>query len=178
MSASSPIQIRSAIDRDIPAIYRIADAHAIGSKEPTAAANDGFLVSAYTPEMYSLWQNHLDVVEQAGEIVGFTLTFLRSDVQADLEDLGSLLPHVSEPEFLLVKQVAVRRGLQGQGIGKTLYRNLLARFPTLPTFAAILLEPENPRSVAFHESMGFKRFLEFRGSDNARRCFWRHEAAG
>jgi ribosomal protein S18 acetylase RimI-like enzyme len=173
-----PVLVHSATIPDIRLVAKIAKMHAIGAKAPGQAKHEGFLVSVYSPETYRSWIRHLEVAEISGEVVGFTLAFFRDEVPPDLEDFDSLLSVTPDSSFLLIKQIAVKSGFERHGIGRSLYARLSVKFPELPMYAAILLEPENPRSIAFHEALGFRRFFEFCGNDKARRCFWRLDASG
>jgi predicted GNAT superfamily acetyltransferase len=61
--------------------------------------------------------------------------------------------------FLYIDRVVVSKKCQGQGLGQLIYKKIIKKakekkYPFL--LAEIDVEPENPKSLSFHENFGFK----------------------
>ena len=94
------------------------------------------------------------VVERCGEVQAFLLALREG---ADYASANYRWFAARYPRFLYVDRVVVAADAQGQGVGRMLYRDAIAR--GLGTGAPLLvceydLEPPNPASAAFHAAMG------------------------
>ncbi len=164
--------VRCATLNDVTDIVRIADEHSQGAKPLEQLKKDGFLMSGYPEDFYRAWIGNIVVVAIANQIQGFVLFFTSQNIPSEVEDVNEAQEAAGEVEYLLIKQVGVSPTHQGTGLGKMLYRAILAG-SKCPVIAQVILDPCNERSIQFHEGMGFKFVLRFRGG---KRGVWRHPA--
>jgi len=69
----------------------------------------------------------------------------------------------NQPPSLYVDRIVVAEHLRSQGVGTALYEEVFAHARRLGlglVTAEVNLEPPNPRSLAFHERLGFRRVGE------------------
>jgi predicted GNAT superfamily acetyltransferase len=95
-------------------------------------------------------------VERDGRIAAFLLAFAQD---AGYDSANYRWFAARYPEFVYVDRVVVSAELQGQGIGKLLYDDVIAfaRSRAAPVVVCEFdLEPPNPGSRAFHERFGFR----------------------
>lgn len=169
--------VRVASITDAPEIAQIAFDQALTQKTADSLANEGFLVSGYSASQYERWASNILVGEYNGRVGAFLLSFRRNEIPSELQDAERLFEAAGDDDFLLIKQVAVQSEVMGTGGGKALYHYRLRACHGIPVFAAILLEPRNDRSIAFHAAMGFIRFADFAGPDGRPRAFWRYSSS-
>lgn len=172
-------EIRSAAGWDVPAIHSLAEQWVLQGLSSVEAREYGFLVSNFTPAEYRRFTqvaNAFYVFEYEGEIEAFILAFTDDRISPD--DPVSLSIHDDNPgRFLLIKQICSRRGSSVQGAATALYQFVTEEFRNLPQYAAIVLEPENTRSIRFHENRGFSRCCERDAPDGRRRGIWARGAS-
>ncbi len=172
-------EIRPATGQDVPAIHSLAEQWVLQGLSSVEAREHGFLVSNFTPAEYRRFTqiaNAFYVFEHEGRIEAFILAFTDDRISPD--DPVSLSIHDDDPgPFLLVKQICSRRGSSVQGAATALYEFVAREFQGLPQYAAVVLEPENTRSIRFHEQRGFTRCCERDAPDGRRRGIWAREAA-
>jgi predicted GNAT superfamily acetyltransferase len=156
------LHIRPARPLDAPKVTRLARAYALTGLSAEEANRNGFLVSAYTETTYGDFareaQYFLVAVDQKG-LAGFILAG-SVNLFGWPNDLLRQFPEAAE-QWVLVKQACIREDKLGTGLAGMLYHAVFDRNPGAPAAAAILLEPPNPRSVRFHEKLGFRRVVEF-----------------
>jgi RimJ/RimL family protein N-acetyltransferase len=80
------------------------------------------------------------------------------------------LPRRAAYRFITESTIYLRNGLQGQGLGKPLYRATIERIFALGYTSLIgAIALPNDASVALHESLGFEKV------GHLRRVGWKHE---
>ena len=95
-------------------------------------------------------------IERDGRIAAFLLAFAQ-DTAYDSPNFRWFAARY--PQFVYVDRVVVDATLQGQGIGKRLYEDVIdfARSREVPVVVCEFdLEPPNPSSRAFHARFGFR----------------------
>jgi predicted GNAT superfamily acetyltransferase len=98
---------------------------------------------------------YLSAALDAVGIAGFLLAL---DERADYASANFRYFRAHYPRFTYIDRIIVAEHRRGRGIGRELYRDL---FDTLdhraPLFACeVNLDPPNPRSLTFHEQLGFQ----------------------
>ncbi len=74
--------------------------------------------------------------------------------------------------FLVIKQVCVAHEAARQGVASDLYRRVLGQWSSSPVIAAVVTEPVNRPSTAFHRRMGFEVLTELTPPDGRPRRVW------
>jgi predicted GNAT superfamily acetyltransferase len=96
------------------------------------------------------------VLEQDGRVIAFLLTFC---ADADYNSPNFLWFKERYPSFMYIDRLVVRDGFRNKGIGKLLYRDLIAfcRERNLPRITCeVDAVPPNPVSLRFHRAHGFR----------------------
>ncbi len=162
MSDTSACTIRSAASVDLEQIVALAESYALGSVEGDRLASDGFLVSGFDAASYADWlrnADHFYVASTEEGIVGFMLAYSDERIRPG-EWLNLKIKERVDSNFVLVKQLCVKRGATGRGVARRLYGHLLAQAPERPLYGAIVTQPRNERSIEFHERLGFRKVFE------------------
>lgn len=82
---------------------------------------------------------------------------LLDDMTWDSDDSRSLTLSILDNRYVYIKQLAVRKGYQHQGVARFLYTELEREVGCpIVVFAAIKPKRNEP-SVQFHETMGYQR---------------------
>ncbi len=170
---TSDVVIRRAGLTDVESIIALADARAVDPGQRPDAER-GFLVSRFDRDTYErlvATVDHAYVLEDDGEIQAFVIGY--SDHWIDPGDLvgQAIRRHMAAP-FVLIKQVCVALDRMGRGYARTLYDAVRQASVGLPCCAAVVLDPPNDASVAFHESVGFRKILELSAPDGMQRGVW------
>jgi predicted GNAT superfamily acetyltransferase len=100
------------------------------------------------------------VAEADGDIVGFVLAIAPGADYAS-ENYRWFAEHL--PGSLYVDRIVVAPAAHGRGVGRALYMAVDARARELGlghVTCEVNLQPPNPRSLAFHERLGFTRVGE------------------
>lgn len=152
--------IRNATLSDIPQIAKLQDELLL----PVTDGNNGFLVSAFTPEQYEYFLSKYEyfyVAIDADILVGVIMAYHSTHVSAD-DINNSLIKSTIIGEFVLVKQIFISKKHSGKGIARKLYNKLFDEAGSyLPFVCAIVMEPFNQRSCEFHKRLGFIEYLNF-----------------
>lgn len=164
-----PPLVRPATLDDVPAILRITNEHAQTGKSREQQVKEGFLMSGYPEHLYRSWIGQIRVVEVAGNVEGFLLSWSSDGFPPEADHTKEAEEAAGSTPFVLIKQVGISRVTQGTGLGKLLYRSVLNE-ATTPVVAQIIIKPRNDRSIAFHEAMGFEFTFPF---CNDERGVWR-----
>ncbi len=162
--------IREANVSDISSIYDIAVENQL--HQGTHIQN-GFLVSAYDVETYTRYLkegNTILVVEKNHKVVAFLLTFLSEKLDDSVLANKLMLSHATRP-FAVIKQVCVKKGFQRQGFGKALYEHFTDHV-FRDVYLAVVTQPYNEASIAFHDKLGFKKTFHFKGDDSLERIVY------
>ncbi|TDT43553.1 hypothetical protein DES49_1373 [Halospina denitrificans] len=167
-------EIRAAISEDVAPVHSLAEDWVLQDLSPSEAAEKGFLVSNFTPAEYRCFvqvANGFFVLESDGRIEAFILAY--TDDRICPNDSVSLSIRDFHPgPFLLIKQICARRGSPLRGSAGRLYEHATRAFPGLAQYAAVVLEPENTRSIHFHEHHGFHKCYEIQAPDGRIRGIW------
>ena len=181
--------IRFAVKDDIDAVFELSRAY-----QDTSDSESGFLVSNFSLERYRRFLDHSspsgtviflicahsNTNRPVGFLVGYHCDYI--NLVGDFDPLSTekrLLRRFGDtPEFYVIKQVGVARGMVGRGIGNMLYDaffrllsvksveahlrdskgkvvQMQSGTPPVDVFAAVVSHPPNVRSARFHEKMGF-----------------------
>lgn len=179
--------IRKAVDGDLTQILEIANSNSLMHTNKNAdIESNGFLVSSFTLDDY---QNYLKeaeyffVAETQGSIKGFILAY-PSDSIHEGDITNKLLESNMLTPFILIKQIVIKRDEVGRGVASALYSHLFKLEPENDYLAAIVTEPANSRSVAFHKKMGFQHHCDITpppdsdGVVRNRSIWWRSARSG
>lgn len=166
--------LRRAAARDVAAIAAIQRAVRLGAREKAEAARAGFLATDFSETDYArlvAWADHVYVAEGAGGIDAFVLAYTSERIDDEDPVSAATLERLSGP-FVYIKQVGVRPEAQRRGLARRLYDHLRAAAGNQPCAAAIVLDPPNEASSAFHRSMGFRRAFDVDSPDGRGRALW------
>ncbi len=172
------IQIQRATAQHIPAIVDLAEKWTLSQLPLETAQEKGFLVSNFTQEKYLRFLSYVDhfyVLYYQGELAAFLLAYSSRFIQPD-EWLNLQIRQRHPNPFVLIKQIAVHPEHQGKGLASKMYTYLFQQTSGLPLFTAIVVDPPNKRSIAFHERLGFRKVFEAVPPDGLRRGVWKREA--
>lgn len=132
------------------------------------------LVSGFTHADYAEFvkrADHFYVLEAEGRIAAFVLGYSSERIGKAEVVNGRIRERVDRP-FVLIKQVAVTRSHARRGLARRLYDRVRVEAAERPRYAAIVLDPPNEASVAFHERLGFRKAFELDAPDGSRRGIW------
>lgn len=165
----SAVTVRPATSSDLAAVVELAEASTLRAG---ASTDGGFLVSAFAPERYAAAQaaGQLTVATSDGVTLGFLLVYTDEQIPSD-DRVSAEVAGAYGQACLIVKQVCVSPAARGRGVGAALYRHV-ATEPTA-VFAAVVAEPFNAASVAFHERCGWKLHTVTSGTDGRPRLIYR-----
>lgn len=167
------MEILQADEEHLAEIAGLAKSRGLDGLDETVARREGFLVSAYDETVYRARLSaaeHFHVAVQDGTVAGFVLAYGNRHFGAD----EWLNRHVADElgGILVVKQVCVSREAAGKGVGSLLYRHVLDRWTTTPVVAAVVAEPRNEASHAFHAKHGFAVGFTLKPPDGRLRNVW------
>ena len=117
--------------------------------------------------------DHAYVLEADGSLQAFVIAYT-DDLIDSADAVGQAIRRRVGATFVLIKQVCVAPESMGRGYARTLYDVVRAKSGGLPRYAAVVLEPPNSASVAFHECLGFRSVLEVEAPDGMPRGVWAH----
>lgn len=98
--------------------------------------------------------------DENDQVIAFLLS-LTEGQPYDSENYGWFEDREKAHQY--IDRVVVAPAAQGTGVGRALYERVVARARergASEVTAEVNLEPPNPQSLAFHESMGFRRLGE------------------
>ncbi|WP_307795147.1 GNAT family N-acetyltransferase [Actinacidiphila acididurans] len=174
MQENEGFSIVKAASAHVSAIASIARSRSLDAiPDVEEASRSGFLVSGYDEATYRdrlTKAEHFYVALRGGDVVGFILAYSDANLESD-----EWLNHRIKGEFgsfLVIKQVCVARHAARQGVASRLYRHVLRQWHASPVIAAIVSEPENVASIAFHREMGFEPLTELTPPDGVARKVW------
>lgn len=171
------IEINRASVNHLSRILQISKENSLSRLSKKSAENTGFLVSDFSKNEYEKFIKTADyffVAQKDDEVLGFVLAYSSRMIKKN-EWLNMLIKARHPEDFVLIKQICVKRELAGKGVADILYRYLFKEAAGEAFYTAIVLDPPNPRSFAFHEKHGFKKVMEERPPDGMLRGVWRRE---
>ena len=175
INRSEPL-IRIAMPNDATAIEALAQRVSLKRIDLVPPDKDesphkmGFLVSGFDARVYAQFvkiAEHFLVLHEGGELVGFLLAYGSENINdPKKEELNMhIKQNICPTKFVLIKQICISPKIQHRrkGYASLLYKELYARVTHYyndeagprPIYTAIVKEPANPVSVAFHEKLGF-----------------------
>ena len=169
--------LRSAARSDLEAITTLADRVALGTG---ASPPGGFLVSAFSRGDYQRFIDRADyfyVALEHGKLEGFMLAYTLDRIPAKGR-IEQMLKSEYPAGFVLIKQVVVSPEHRRSGVGSRLYQALFRAAPNVAFLAAIVQQPPNPASEAFHRSHGFRPYAEAAAEDGRLRAVWHRPRPG
>lgn len=159
----------------IPEIFKIANSYQVQDPNVDIPHSEGFLVSNFRKNDYLRFLDTAEYYFAAADdstVQGFLLGFSQSGIGGNSFADNAVQDYANGP-FIIVKQICVRKGSSGLGIGTALYENLFRKIPKTPVFAAIVTDPANVASIEFHTKLGFTQVLRITPPDGIPRSIWR-----
>jgi predicted GNAT superfamily acetyltransferase len=169
------MKIKTATPHHLSEIVNIAQSWNIKRLSLDKIENLGFLVSNFQEKDYLSFIHKSDyfyVLFKDDILSGFLYAY-SSDLISDNEYVNQLIKKDHPAPFVLIKQICIQPSLIGQGVATYLYQYLFGQTMGYPLFAAIVLEPFNQRSVAFHERHGFQQIFQCTPEDDIPRGVWK-----
>jgi predicted GNAT superfamily acetyltransferase len=170
LSVDDPhLNVRSAVESDLDDVLRLARAVQLS---PGMDTRRGFLVSGLSRETYAAALDYLEprknaehvvflIAESNGKVAGFLFGY--NDVYASHRSGGrseqDIAARFSGPYYVL-KQIATDSNDRKKGVGRSLAQRFFSEIQCTYIFSAIVTDPENPASCAFHREMGFTPLFE------------------
>lgn len=173
------VLIRKALVTDGTRIHQLAATRALASGAVDRGSDSGFLVSNLSEQEYVRWILHSPYVAVAcgeqDELLGFILAYPAKMIDANdhfnLAVRATICSEVEPSCLVIVKQVAVHA--RRAGVGTRLYSYLRTAVPSSTLFVgAIVEDPPNLASMAFHRAQGGKRIGELMHGDGRLRGIW------
>ena len=168
------LRIEKVNSRYIPQIFSLAITYQLKRMPPKQSKKLGFLVSDFKKEDYQSflsYYNYFYVLLEQENVLGFLLAYSRDRIQKN-EWLNLQIKFQYPNPFVLIKQICIRPDKVSRGLGKLLYKHLFEQASEEKFFAAIVLQPPNYRSIAFHEKLCFKKVIEITPPDSIPRGIW------
>lgn len=167
-------EIKAATYADIPEIVKISESYRIDKIQKENAVQKGFLVSGFNAcdyETFIRQKEIFQIILQDKEIAGFILGY--DDVAMDEKDPVriEILKRIDKP-FFMIKQICIHKKWVRKGFAGLLYQSFIKETKPCPVLAAIVHDPPNEASMAFHTQMGFKPLFEFFPEDKMKRVMW------
>ena len=144
----------------LPGIYAIARSYDRDQLIQSNSMQDGFLVSAYSEDLYTRFltaSDHFYVALEDNVVIGFLLAFSRNLIP-EFDWVGTKMKTRDHRLFILVKQAAVQRSHLGKGVAMLFFQYLANYSQYQPLISVTVADPPNPRSVRFHKKLGFKKY--------------------
>ena len=138
-----------------------------------AASTTGFLVSDYKIDDYRARVGSAEFFLAAfeeDELVGFTLAYRSDSLRKD--EWVNRRVRVTLGPFLVIKQVCVSPTRVRSGVASRLYYEVLPAESARPVIAAVVDEPKNLPSAAFHRRLGFEELTTLVPPDGIKRTIW------
>lgn len=161
----------------LPEIYAIARSYDCDQLKQSDKMQDGFLVSAYSEDLYKRFlteSDHFYVALEDNVVIGFLLAFSRNLIPK-LDWVGTQMKSRDQRPFILIKQGAVLRSYLGKGVAMLFFQFLADYSKHQPLISVTVADPPNPRSVGFHKKLGFKKVWEITPPDGMPRDVWCRE---
>jgi predicted GNAT superfamily acetyltransferase len=170
LGAEGPrVIVRSATEFDLDAVLKLAQAVQL---YPGMDTRNGFLVSALSRETYAAALSYLErqkdaehvvflIAESNGKVVGFLLGY--NDVYASRRSGGRSEEDIAvrfQDSYYVLKQIATDLNDRQRGVARRLAERFFSEVKCSFIFSAIVAEPENLASCAFHREMGFSPLFE------------------
>jgi predicted GNAT superfamily acetyltransferase len=168
------VEIVRARPEHVAAIAALAASRGLDrTPDPSTAARDGFLVSDYTEDTYRqrlTTAEHFYVALKGDNLLGFVLAY--SDAHLAPDEWLNRRIRTGLGSFLVIKQVCVATGAARSGIASYLYHHVLDQWTMSPVVAAVVADPPNHASTAFHRKLGFQPLTELTPPDGRPRKVW------
>jgi predicted GNAT superfamily acetyltransferase len=169
LGAEDPrVIVRSATEFDLDAVLELAQAVQL---YPGMDTRKGFLVSALGRETYAAALSYLErqkdehvvflIAESNRKVAGFLFGY--NDVYASRRSGGRSEADIAvrfQDSYYVLKQIATDLNDRQRGVARRLAERFFSEVKCSVIFSAIVAEPENPASCAFHREMGFSPLFE------------------
>jgi predicted GNAT superfamily acetyltransferase len=162
--SSTAIDVRSVTAADLDDVLRLARAAQLN---PETDTEKGFLVAALDRDTYANALAYSELRENAEHVVfliaksnedavGFLYGYnnMYASRKSGTETDAEIAARCEEPYYVL-KQIAADSSGRHKGVGRVLVQEFLSRLRCAYVFSAIVTDPANPASSAFHRKMGF-----------------------
>jgi len=139
---------------------------------------DSFLVSDFNEVDYKKFirkQKHFFVYTRGKEILGFIFLYEKKDVEVnELKNLevNKKILEDSEDDFLIIKQICVKKDYHGLGIGKLLY-SYIFKYTNKDLYTVIVGKPINKVSEQLHISLDFTLIANVNEVDGYKRHIYK-----
>ncbi|GLX51765.1 hypothetical protein Shyhy01_47150 [Streptomyces hygroscopicus subsp. hygroscopicus] len=173
VAADGTIEIVRAREEHLEAVVALAEYWRLDPADPEKAGRNGFLVSDYTIDDYRerlTSAEHFWVAVKGTDVVGFLLAY--SDARIGPEEWLNHRIKSTMGAFLVIKQICVAQSVARGGVASRLYHHVMERWTRSPVIAAVVCEPYNGASVAFHRKLGFDELTRLTPPDGRRRMVW------
>lgn len=167
------VEIVRAREAHVPAIAALAQSRSLAERDDSIASRDGFLVSGYTEDTYRerlATAEHFYVAVKGDDVLGFVLAY--SDERLSPDEWLNHRIRTGLGSFLVIKQVCVAKKAARKGIASQMYQHVLGQWSPSPVIAAVVAEPVNLASTAFHRRLGFEVLTELTPPDGRQRKVW------
>jgi predicted GNAT superfamily acetyltransferase len=163
-SSSNAIEVHSVTTADLDDILRLARAAQLN---PETDTEKGFLVAALDRDTYANALAYSELRDNAEHVVflvaknnenavGFLFGY--NSVYASRRSGGESEAEIAarcKDTYYVLKQIAADSNGRHKGVGRVLVQEFLSRLRCAYVFSAIVTDPANPASSAFHHKMGF-----------------------
>ncbi|MEU0299030.1 GNAT family N-acetyltransferase [Streptomyces sp. NPDC006175] len=166
------IEVVRASEEHLGAICALAESRTLVPGDPRAG-RDGFLVSAFTEEVYRqrlTSAEHFWVAVKGSDVLGFLMAYSDGQVESD-EWLNNRIK-TALGQFLVIKQICVAHQTARQGVASLLYHHVLQQWQSSPVIAAVVCDPPNDASTGFHRKLGFEELTRLTPPDGMPRMVW------
>jgi predicted GNAT superfamily acetyltransferase len=156
--------VRSVTAADLDDILRLAR---VAQLNPEMDTEKGFLVAAFGRDTYANALAYSELRDNAEHVVfliaksnenaiGFLFGYnnVYASRRSGSESEAEIAARCSDTYYVL-KQIAADLNSRHKGIGRVLVQEFLSRLSCAYVFSAIVTDPANPASCAFHRKMGF-----------------------
>ena len=178
MKQSRTLRIEAVNSEHLTQIVSLAKTYQLDQQSPPEKnLKMGFLVSGFEEQDY--WElmaraNYFYALLENQDVIGFLLAYSSDRIQ-DSEWLNLLIKYRNRVPFFVIKQICIRSERTREGLATSLYQYCLSQAKEQYGFAAIVLNPINYASIAFHEKLGFKKIFEEIPPDGIRRGVWQYD---
>lgn len=173
-------EIMPAKSEHLDDIVSLAQLYELSNLSSKFASEYGFLVSNFSKQTYEIFiqQNHIFwILEESGKLRAFLLAIDPAKQILD-QELDTKIKKYGINQYLIIKQICVHPKHKSKGIASYLYKVFIEKYDRIPLVVAIVTNPPNSRSIAFHKKMGFEYAFEYLAPSGLYRSIFIHTKRG